>query len=330
VTISLYRGSAAANLFPILVSLCSVLILSSACSSSAKGKTAAGAVESFGSQGKSPGRLLGPRGIDVAPDGTVAVADRTGRIQFFDSAGRHAGEFMLPEMDHGTPTGILFDATDPTTTTLLIADTHHSRVLRYSLGGRSLLTFGEYGAAPGRMIYPTDLAVDPEGNIYLTEYGEVDRVMKFTRDGEFIKQWGTFGREPGQFQRALGLIYAPPDRIIVADSCNHRIQEFTTEGERIAVWGAIGGAPGQVAYPYDIALGKNGLLYVSEFGNNRIQAFARDGRPVAHFGSPGTDIGKFGTPWGIAVAPDGRIYVADTNNHRIQILRPEMMEPWGA
>ncbi len=275
----------------------------------------------IGERGQTTGRFSYPRGIDVAQDGRVAVIDKTGRVQIFNPAGDVLREWRLPKMDNGTPTGLLFDATDPTTTTLLIADTHNARVLRCTVEGQILKTFGEYGSAPGQMIYPTNVTLDEKGNIYVTEYGERDRVLKFNRDGDFIKEWGSFGQEPGQFQRPLALLWMPPDKIIVADSCNHRLQIFTTEGELLSVWGEVGREPGQLNYPYDLALGSDGLLYVCEFGNNRIQSFDLKGNPQGIYGHAGIQAGEFGTPWGLAFAPNGDLYVADTNNHRVQVVK---------
>jgi DNA-binding beta-propeller fold protein YncE len=278
-----------------------------------------------GSRGTAAGRFSFPRGIDVDRGGRVAVSDKSGRIMLFDSLGKPLAEWKAPKWDNGTPTGLVFDETDPTTETLLIADTHNSRILRYSLGGRLIKMFGQYGPAPGQMIYPTNLALDPQGNIYITEYGVQDRVMVFDHLGNFLRQWGSFGNGPGQFQRPLALVWAPPDRLIVADACNHRLEVFTKDGKIAAIWGSVGGGLGQFNYPHDLALGKAGLIYVAEYGNTRIQVLDAQGRSVAAYGQAGTGPGQFGAPWGIAAAPDGRLWVADTQNHRLQVLRPEVI-----
>jgi DNA-binding beta-propeller fold protein YncE len=253
----------------------------------------------------------------------MAVVDKSGRIQVFSAKDEFLIQWEMPRMDNGTPTGLIWDATDPTTLTLIVADTHNSRIARYSEDGRLLKMFGEYGGEPGQMIYPTDAAVDEKGFIYVTEYGINDRVLKFDREGTFVKQWGSFGQQPGQFQRAIGLIFAPPDKIIVADSCNHRVQIFTTEGELLSVWGKVGREPGEMNYPYDLALGPDGLLYVCEFGNNRVQCFNLAGESQGCYGRAGTAPGEFGTPWGIALAKNGELYVTDTNNHRLQAIKPD-------
>lgn len=274
-----------------------------------------------GSRGSGPGRFSFPRGVDVAADGRVAVTDRTGRIQIFSAAGRPIAEWLMPKYDSGTPTRLVFDSTDPSTTTLLVADTHNSRIIRYSLDGTIVQEFGRYGSKPGEMIFPTDIALDPSGTMYIAEYGAdyEDRIMVYDRSGRFIRQFGKYGEEPGQFQRPMGIVFAPPDQLIVADSCNDRLQVFKTDGTLLAVWGKVGKAPGEFNYPYDIALDKQGRVYVAEWGNNRIQVLDRSGRPMAVFGGPGANPGELGQPWGVALTAAGdKIWVADTLNHRLQ------------
>ena len=59
---------------------------------------------------------------------------------------------------------------------------------------------GEYGTGPGQFIYPVAIVQDDSAHIYVAEYGENDRVQKFTAGGEFVTAFGTFGTESGQFQ----------------------------------------------------------------------------------------------------------------------------------
>ena len=301
--------------------LLGLLALLAACSDpSASRQPSPGPVRVIGSHGRLPGHFSSPRGIDFHPDGRIAVADRTGRVQILSAGGAPLREWILPAFDNGTPTGIIFDAARPGTSTLLLADTHYSRILRYSLDGKLVQQFGEYGGEPGKMIYPTDIALDPRGNLYITEYGIRDRVMKFAPDGHFIQEWGDSGTEPGQFQRALGIVWIPPGRLIVADTCNHRLQVFTDDGKLLAVWGKVGKGLGEFKYPYGLCVLRDGRILVCEYGNNRLQCLSAEGKPLGFYGRAGRAAGEFATPWGVAAGPDGNAVVADTGNHRLQIL----------
>ena len=290
------------------------------------GEDAASAVTVIGRHGREPGTFSFPRGISIARDGRVAISDKTGRIQILAPDGRCLVWWTIPKIDNGTPTGIAFDETNSTSTTLVVADTHNSRIIRYALDGKLLAMWGEYGSVPGKMVYPTAIAIDGKGTIYLTEYGEnLDRVLKYAPDGRFIKQWGTFGTGPGQFQRPMGIALTPDGKVLVADSCNHRLQLFTAEGELIKVIGALGRDPDKFNYPYDLVLDKAGRIFIVEFGNNRLHVLDKDGKTLGVFGGPGAEPGRFGEPWGIDLAPDGKLWIADTFNHRLQVFKPEVV-----
>src|SRR5205809_2266776 len=58
--------------------------------------------------------------------------------------------------------------------------------------------WGSYGSAPGQFMYPTGLAVGPDGSVYVADLNN-NRVQKFNNDGTFILQWGTAGSGDGQF-----------------------------------------------------------------------------------------------------------------------------------
>src|SRR5918995_440050 len=87
------------------------------------------------------------------------------------------------------------------------------------------------GTGPGRFGYPTDAVTDRDGNFYVSEYGENDRIQVFSPEGGWLRQWGGHGLEPGEFLRPRALAIDDRDRIYVADSCNHRIQVFDTQGK---------------------------------------------------------------------------------------------------
>ena len=106
------------------------------------------------------------------------------------------------------------------------------------------------GPGPGEFGWVTDVAEDSRRqSIYVSEYGDNDRIQKFSPDGEFLLQWGGTGEEPGQFRRPQSMAIDDQDRIWVADACNHRIQVFDSEGKLIKHWGEEGSAPGNCTIP---------------------------------------------------------------------------------
>lgn len=278
----------------------------------------------IGGRGNSPGRFNFPRAVLAAPDGRILVIDKTGRIQWFSAEGRCRAVWNVPEAQYGTPTGATFDHNGD----LLVADTHYSRILRFSADGTTHTQFGRYGKRRGELVFPTDVAVNSQGDIYVTNYvNELDeqahtRIMKFRNDGTFVDEWGETGGGEGQFRRPMSLAILDDDGIVVADSCNHRIQRFDRNGRFITLWGGAGRRKGQLNYPYDVAVGPKGRIYVCEYGNHRISVFTRKGRFVKWIGGGGNGPGRFRGPWGCAFDRAGALYVADTYNHRVQRFAP--------
>jgi NHL repeat len=273
----------------------------------------------WGSRGISDGRFQKPRAMAIDAEDRIYVVDMTARIQVFGADGRFLRGWSTPDHEFGRPTGISIGIDGR----VLVADTHYYQVLIYSPEGRLVQTIGNgKGDGPGEFGLVTDAVQDSKGNFYVAEYGEYDRIQKFSSSGEFLLQWGGHGSEPGQFLRPQNLAIDDDDQIWVADACNHRIQIFDSEGNLQRMWGREGSETGQLQYPYDLVLADDGSLLVSEFGRHRIQRWDRDGHSLGEWGSHGRGEGQLFNPWALVQDSTGRIHVLDTNNHRVQVVRP--------
>lgn len=281
------------------------------------------ALQTWGRRGISPGRLQKPRAMAIDANDNIYIVDMTARIQVFDRKGRYLRGWKTPTADNGRPTGLSFDRDG----NLMVADTHYYRILFYTPAGELLeerTLGGLMGHAPGEFGLVTDAVQDSAGNYYVAEYGEYDRIQKFTAAGQFLFQWGGHGDGPGQFVRPQNLAIDDQDHIWVADACNHRIQVFDATGDSaklIRVWGSEGQEPGQLKYPYDLTLDGDGHVYVCEFGNHRIQKFTLDGQLVGLWGNVGRDPGQMHNPWAMVRDSRGFLHVLDTYNHRVQRLK---------
>lgn len=272
----------------------------------------------WGSRGISEGRFQKPRAMAIDAQDQIYVVDMTARIQVFDAQGRYLRGWQTPEHKLGRPVGLGVGKDGQ----ILVADTHYHRVLVYSPAGELRQTLGgAAGQEPGQFGFVTDVVQDCQGNYYVGEYGENDRIQKFTSDGRFILQWGGHGSEPGRFLRPQGLALDEDEHIWVADACNHRIQVFDAEGNLLQLWGAQGSGLGKLYYPYGLQLGPDGTVYVAEFGNHRVQKLTRDGRPLGYWGTHGRQEGQLNSPWALVRDSRGRVHVLDTNNHRVQTVR---------
>ncbi len=269
----------------------------------------------WGQRGVSPGLLQKPRAIAIDGHDQVYLIDKIARIQVFTTDGQFLRGWRTPEHTNGCPTGVSIDHNG----NVLVPDTHYYRVLIYSPAGELLETIGgTQGHGPGEFGWVTDVVEDAEGNLYVSEYGEYDRVQKFGPDHKFILEWGSHGTEPGQFLRPQSLVVDDQGNIWVADACNHRIQVFDGRGTFLTTWGRQGSEPGELTYPYGLELDGDGHVYVCEFGNHRVQKFTRDGVSLGCWGTQGHGPGEMYNPWALARDSHGKIYVLDTNNHRVQ------------
>ena len=85
-------------------------------------------------------------------------------------------------------------------------------------------------AVDGQFRQPTDIAWDKAGNGYISDGYINSRVAKVSKDGDWIKQWGSFGTGDGQFNTLHTIAVDNNDNVIVGDRGNRRIQVFDTEG----------------------------------------------------------------------------------------------------
>ena len=187
----------------------------------------------------------------------------------------------------------------------------------FALGDYDFLSeWGEFGiSTPGHLSHPQFIAVDAEGNSYISDLGN-KRVQKFSSSGEFILNFGESGKSSGQFHHPSG-IAVDSDFVYVADQNLHKIQKFTLDGIFVSEWGKFGNNEGQFKSPKDIAVDSD-FVYVVDADNYRIQKFTTDGEFVLSFGSGGMNHDQFLILTGIAVDEDGNIYVTDKGNRKIE------------
>ncbi|MDQ6632186.1 MAG: 6-bladed beta-propeller [Verrucomicrobiota bacterium] len=269
----------------------------------------------IGSRGTGLGQFNKPRSLTLDANDNLFVVDMTGRVQKFSSNGVYLTSWQMPQTDLGKPKGMDRDAAG----NIVVVEPHYSRVNHFSPDGKLIAQWGIRGTNVGQLAMPRSIASNSRGEIYVSEYGQTERVQRFSKDGKtFLGGFGKLGNREGEFNRAEGLGTDSNDQIFVADSCNHRIQIFSVDGKFLSAFGKAGNALGELSYPYDIKIDKAGTRFVCEFGNSRIQIFDAKNRPVEILGKAGSAPGEFGNPWSIALDSVGNLYVADSQNHRVQ------------
>jgi DNA-binding beta-propeller fold protein YncE len=177
----------------------------------------------------------------------------------------------------------------------------------------------EADAPDGRFMWPTSIALDQAGNVYIADEW-YNRISIFTKDGGWVGKWGTPGSGDGELNRPSGMAFNQEDDLYVVDSLNHRVQKFTKEGAFLAKWGTAGSGEGEFNMPWGIGVDTAGDVYVTDWRNDRVQKFTAEGHFLMQFGTSGSGAGEFKRPTGIAIDQAGVIYVADHGNNRVQVF----------
>jgi DNA-binding beta-propeller fold protein YncE len=260
--------------------------------------------------------LRGPRPVQVfEPDGTPAAT-------------WGEGLFVRPH-------GICVGPGD----TVYCTDDHDHTVRAFTPDGGLLLTLGVRGRpsdtgatsndyrtirrAGPPFHYPTNLAVGPSGDLFVTDgYGNA-RVHRFSADGRLLHSWGEAGSGPGQFHLPHGVAVDRDGTVYVADRENSRIQLFTADGTYRREWT-------DVARPCQVCIDRDGWVYVAELGfragrwsgmgvaepgapGGRVSVFDRSGRLQGRWGGGDNPCapGDFFAPHGLVVDSHGDVYVAE-------------------
>jgi len=196
------------------------------------------------------------------------------------------------------------------------------QVFKFSPEGKMLMTLGTAGVAglgPNLLDQPNAVAFAPNGDIFISEgHGGPggNRIVKLTKDGQFIKAWGKKGSGPGEFDLPHCLAFDSKGRLLVGDRNNNRIQIFDQDGNFIEQFT-------QFSRPSGIAIDKDDVIYVADsesesvsknhFGWKRgIRAGSvRDGKIVAFIPDPAENVTTTSAAEGIAIDSRGVIYGAE-------------------
>jgi hypothetical protein len=271
-------------------------------------------------------------GVDVDRDGTsLWVFDRCGTktcegsnlapIQKFDADGRlvvsfGSGEFKWP---HG-----LFAASDGT---VWVTDGKNQTVVQLAPDGHVLRTLGKPGVAgngPDEFNSPSAVLVAPNGdNLVADGHGDFpipktnDRIVKYSKDGKFIKAWGHHGSAQGEFDVPHGLAMDSAGRLFVADRANSRIQIFDQDGTFLAEWKQFGRPSGVYI--------RDDIIYLADSQSNekvnppfrqgiRIGSVT-DGRVTAFISAPDPSAPM---PEGVTADKNGNVFGGFTEDYDVK------------
>src|SRR6266508_4211553 len=218
--------------------------------------------------------------VDIDPDGkSIWVAERCGAntcvgsnlptVLKFDASGKLVksfgeGMFVFPHGIHVDRNGNVWvtDGIPPGAAAQAAVGKGHI-VVKFSPDGKVLLTLGKVGVAgDGQDTFnqPSDVVTAPNGDVFVADgHGGNSnaRIVKFTKDGKFIKTWGKKGSGPGEFDTPHAIALDSRGRLFIADRNNNRIQIFDQNGTFLDEWVQFG-------RPSGIAITKDDTIYVAD------------------------------------------------------------------
>jgi sugar lactone lactonase YvrE len=277
------------------------------------------------------GRTLGQQAtIDVDQGGNIWTVERCGGatcagrteapILVFSPSGDFvkgvgAGMFVFP---HGIT---IDDNGNVWITDGQAANGKGQQVFKLSPGGRVLLTLGTAGVSgdgPDTLNGASAVAIARNGDIFVGDGhgGNTNaRIVKFSKDGKFIKAWGRKGTGPGEFETPHALAIDSRGRLFVGDRGNNRIQIFDQEGRFLEEWKQFG-------RPSGIFIDKNDVMYVADSQSDDTRnapykrgirvGSAKDGSVTAFIPHPDPDPKSIAAE-GVVIDAEGNIYTAANN-----------------
>lgn len=257
--------------------------------------------------------VLGPHRYAVLPRwnrvrlGRVSqvAVDRRGRVYAFQRTGSPV-VVLSPEgeVTASWGGGLIRDAHGIAITPddrVLLVDRDCHQILICDLAGKLISTIGErHRPRFGRPFnHPTDIAVAPNGDFYVSDgYGNA-HVHCFSPDGAHKLTWGGVGTGEGEFSTPHGIWVTGTGDVLVGDRENDRVQVFDAAGRFKASWGTL-------YHPMDIWGAPDGTIFVTDQAP-RIVAFAADGRILGRAKAVAT------LSHGIWGAPDGSLFLCETD-----------------
>lgn len=163
-------------------------------------------------------------------------------------------------------------AVDPVKNRVYVANTKKHVITVFDTEGRFIKNIGERGSKPGQFNFPTQVALDKDGNIYVIDLGNF-RVQLLDPEGKYIRHFGEAGDFFGQFATPKGIALDPEGHIYVTDARFHGVTIFDKEGTLLLGWGTRGFLKGLFELPAGIHIDEKGLIYVVSQWTAKVDIF---------------------------------------------------------
>lgn len=294
-----------------------------------------------------PGLYMGEAiGVATNSKGHVFVITRSGesKVFEFDRDGNFVKEFGKGSYGYGFAHAVRVDKDD----NVWSVDEGSNVILKYAPDGKLLMVLGKRPDAidqlnrmPGTAPYsganrpysfhrPTDVTWDPQGNIFVSDGYTDSRIVKYDKNGRFIKSMGARGNGVNQFSTPHGIAADGQGNIYLADRGNSRIVVLdndlnwkTTYDHVGAPWG-ICISQSRPQYLYSTASSGTVMEVENAAVTGEIYKMKLDGTVLGRFGKAGKALKEFASTHTLDCRNPDEVFVAEINAWRVQkaTLRP--------
>jgi len=210
--------------------------------------------------------------ISIATDaqGRIFFSDSlNNRVRVVDKNGHLIADLQADE-PFKMPSGV---AVDDLYKKVYVSDTRHHNIKVFDLETlKYLKTIGKRGKEEGEFNFPSHLAVDSKGFLYVSDT-QNGRYQVFDNEGRFVRRVGEFGDAPGMFGRPKGIAVDSEGHVYVADAAFNVVEIFDDEGRYLMAFSGYGTDRGQTILPAGLAIDKNDYIYMVDSWSHRVEVF---------------------------------------------------------
>ncbi|MCC7303970.1 6-bladed beta-propeller [bacterium] len=200
---------------------------------------------------------------------------------------------------------------------LYVLDLCH--VSKFDYNGGFITSWGICGSGTSDFSFAKGIHYSQSLNQIIVADSDHHRVLRFTKEGTYVSQFGTEGSGNGEFNQPVGITTDSSGRIYVVDSDNHKVQRFNSAGVFDISFGSEGTGDGQFTFPKNAAIDTtNGDIYVTSQNSQKIQIFDSNGVWKSSWGENGSSAWQFLVPKDIKFDSSGNVWVTDFYNKSLQ------------
>lgn len=275
------------------------------------------------------GVLNEPRGIDIAVDGSIYVADsKNNQIKRFSTGGTllDAWGSFGSTTDQSAAGGTFYEPWDVATApdgSVYVADTWNHRIQKFTADGTFLRSWGFFAQGSSELGYwgPRSVTVDEEGNVYFSDTGN-KRIVVFDEDGNFMAQFGSAGTDYGQFNEPVGIALDSSNNLYIADTWNRRVQVVSPNldlntSTTLLSWDVDGWYGESIENKPFIAVNAEGKVFVSDPEGALILEYSPSGELLHVWDLRGVQDDQINMPVDIEFDDEGTMWVSDAASNMI-------------